>query len=110
MDRAIQTGGGAGCSVATAASLKELFIVTVAVLSGVTLPAEFGPWQNVWKRHRRFASDATWDWIYSRLLAEADAAGRIEWTVLVDSTINRAPSAPTNLPRATGGTSESRPR
>ncbi len=25
------------------------------------LPAEFGPWQTVWKRHRRFSMDGTWD-------------------------------------------------
>jgi hypothetical protein len=25
------------------------------------LPAEFGPWQTVWKRHYRFSQDGTWD-------------------------------------------------
>ncbi|MGY2087940.1 IS5 family transposase [Nocardia gipuzkoensis] len=24
------------------------------------LPQEFGPWQTVWKRHRRYAADGTW--------------------------------------------------
>jgi transposase len=24
------------------------------------LPADFGPWQTVWKRHRRFTADGTW--------------------------------------------------
>ena len=70
------------------------------------LPAEFGPWQTVWKRHRRFAADGTWDRIFSRILAEADAAGQIDWTVSVDSTINRAHQHGTNLPRDTGGTPE----
>lgn len=70
------------------------------------LPAEFGPWQTVWKRHRRFASDGTWDRILAGLLAEADAAGQIDWTVSVDSTINRAHQHGTNLPRTTGGTLE----
>lgn len=70
------------------------------------LPAEFGPWQTVWKRHRRFASDGTWDRIHARLLAEADAGGQIDWTVSVDSTINRAHQHGTNLPRTTGGTAE----
>ena len=37
------------------------------------LPASFGPWQTVWKRHRRFCADGTWDRIHGRLLAEADA-------------------------------------
>ena len=25
------------------------------------LPECFGPWQTVWKRHRRYAGDGTWD-------------------------------------------------
>lgn len=25
------------------------------------VPAEFGPWQTLWKRHRRYAGDGTWD-------------------------------------------------
>ena len=33
------------------------------------------------------------------LLAEADQAGRIDWTVSVDSTINRAHQHATNLGR-----------
>jgi transposase len=70
------------------------------------LPAEFGPWQTVWKRHRRFASDGTWDRIHARLLAEAEAAGMIDWKVSVDSIINRAHQHGTNLPRTTGGTAE----
>src|SRR6478672_4352422 len=28
------------------------------------LPGEFGPWQTVWKRHRRFIADGTWDRIH----------------------------------------------
>ena len=36
----------------------------------------FGPWQTVWKRHRRFSSDGTWDKIHLRLVAEASTAGR----------------------------------
>ena len=70
------------------------------------LPAEFGPWQTVRKRHRRFVSDGTWDRIHGRLLAEADAAGQIDWKVSVDSTINRAHQHGTNLPGTTGGTPE----
>ena len=53
------------------------------------LPAEFGPWQTVWKRHKRFCTDGTWDKILTRLQAEADAAGELDWTVSVDSTIVR---------------------
>ncbi|WP_370460057.1 IS5 family transposase [Nostocoides sp. F2B08] len=54
------------------------------------LPEQFGPWQTVWKRHRRFSQDGTWDRIHTMLLTHADAAGQIDWRVSVDSTINRA--------------------
>ena len=67
------------------------------------LPEEFGPWQTVWKRHRRYSADGTWDRILAVLLAEADQAGLIDWAVSVDSTINRAHQHATNLPRHTGG-------
>lgn len=64
------------------------------------LPSSFGPWQTVWKRHRRFSGDGTWDKVLAVLLAQADAAGEIDWSVSVDSTINRAHQHGTNLPRA----------
>lgn len=63
------------------------------------LPASFGPWQTVWKRHRRFSQDGTWDTIHRALLTRADADGQVEWTVSVDSTINRAHQHAINLPR-----------
>jgi transposase len=63
------------------------------------LPESFGPWQTVWKRHRRFSTDGTWDKIHSRLVAEADAAGEVDWQVSVDSTINRAHQHATTLSR-----------
>lgn len=70
------------------------------------LPAMFGPWQTVWKRHRRFSGDGTWDKVHSRLLTEADAARVIDWEVSVDSTVNRAHQHATNLPRTMGGSVE----
>ena len=53
------------------------------------LPAEFGPWQTVWKRHHRFALDGTWDRVLSALQAQADADGELDWRVSVDSTVAR---------------------
>ena len=53
------------------------------------LPAEFGPWQTVWKRHHRFTVDGTWDRVLSAVLADADAAGELDWNVSVDSSIMR---------------------
>ena len=77
------------------------------------LPAEFGPWQTVWKRHNRFAKDGTWDRVLTALQAQADAAGQVDWSVSVDSTIarvhqhgataKRSVSTPTSL---TGGSVE----
>ena len=63
------------------------------------LPASFGPWQTVWKRHKRFCTDGTWDKIHARLVAEADADGEVDWTVSVDSTVNRAHQHATNMSR-----------
>jgi transposase len=67
---------------------------------------QFGPWQTVWKRHRRYAADGTWDRVLADLLAEADARGELDWAVSVDATINRAHQHATNTTRPeqdTGG-------
>lgn len=50
------------------------------------VPAVFGPWQTLW----------TWDRVLERLLATAEAAGMINWSVSVDSTIARAHQHATN--------------
>ncbi len=67
------------------------------------LPREhFGPWQTVWKRHRRYDADGTLD----RVLSEADAAGDIGWNISIDGTINRAHQQASNTTRPdqdTGG-------
>lgn len=36
------------------------------------LPERFGPWQTVWKRHHRFATDGTWDMLLRVIQSEAD--------------------------------------
>jgi transposase len=54
------------------------------------LPERFGQWQTVWKRHHRFATDRTWDMLRRVVQSEADAAGRVDWSVPVDSSIVRA--------------------
>jgi hypothetical protein len=60
----------------------------------------------VWKRHRRFCGDGTWDNILTELLSQADVAELIQWEVSVYSTVNRAHQHGTNLGRAKGGTIE----
>lgn len=70
------------------------------------LPREaFGPWQTVWKRHRRWAADGTWDTILAQVTAQADSINGIDWTVSVDSTINRAHQHATNTARPEKDTS-----
>ena len=77
------------------------------------LPAEFGPWQTVWKRHHRFSLDGTWDSVLSALQSAADAEGDIDWRVSVDSTISRvhqhgatAARCSSGLSSHTGGSAE----
>ncbi len=41
------------------------------------LPAEFGPWQTVWKRHRRFCADGTLALILGCLQREADLVAEL---------------------------------
>ena len=67
------------------------------------VPAVFGPWQTLWTWHRRMASQGTWDRVLERLLAAAEAAGMIDWSVSVESTIARAHQHATNATRLTGG-------
>ena len=67
------------------------------------LPEHFGSWKTVWKRHRRYAGDGTWDTVLATLLGHAQAKDLINWEVSVDSTVNRAHQHGTNLPRHTGG-------
>lgn len=56
------------------------------------LPREqFGPWQTVWKRHRRYAGDCTGDRVLKRILAEADVAGKIEVEPPVMASVARGP-------------------
>jgi putative transposase len=49
------------------------------------------------------ASDGTWDTVLDKLTAAADAAGLIDWSLSVDSTIARAHQHATNTTRTTGG-------
>jgi transposase len=69
------------------------------------LPPEFGPWQTVWKRHKRFSTDGTWDKILRQLQAEADAAGLIDWRTSVDSTIARVHQHGATAARSVSSTS-----
>lgn len=54
------------------------------------VPAGYAPWQTLYRWFRRWQRDGTWAKILSDLQAGADAAGKIGWTVSVDSTVSRA--------------------
>jgi transposase len=54
------------------------------------LPAQFGAWQTVHRRFQVWSGDGTLDRVLAELLADADAAGELQWSVSVDSTIARA--------------------
>ncbi|MET4783315.1 transposase [Glaciihabitans sp. UYNi722] len=67
------------------------------------VPEVFGPWQMVWTWHYRMAADGTGDTVLAKLIAAADEAGLIAWSLSVDSTIARAHQHATNTTRLTGG-------
>ncbi|MFE0178506.1 IS5 family transposase [Streptomyces sp. NPDC059002] len=55
------------------------------------LPTRFGSWKTVHDRHRRWSAGGTWERVLRAVQADADRAGRIDWSVVsVDSTTCRA--------------------
>lgn len=63
-------------------------------------PKVFGPWQTGWTWHHRMAVQGVWDGVLAKLNA---AAGLVDWSLSVDSTIARAHQHATNTTRLTGG-------
>ncbi|MFD8997875.1 IS5 family transposase [Streptomyces abikoensis] len=53
-------------------------------------PERYGPWQTVCERFARWEVDGIWATLPEYLQVRDDAVGRVDWTVSVDSTINRA--------------------
>ncbi|MEU7891212.1 MULTISPECIES: IS5 family transposase [Streptosporangiaceae] len=54
------------------------------------LPERYGPWQTVYERFARWERDGTWARLLEQIQARDDSVGAVEWTVSVDSTINRS--------------------
>jgi len=54
------------------------------------VPAEYAPWQTVYGLFRRWQRDGTWARILAAAQTVADADGRIDWDVSIDSTTSRA--------------------
>lgn len=63
------------------------------------LPERFGPWITVYKRHRRWSADGTWQMLLTAIQAEQDARGRVDWDISVDSTTVRAHQHAAGAPR-----------
>jgi transposase len=54
------------------------------------VPAEYAPWPTLYGLFRRWQRNGTWDTIVSALQTSADAAGRIDWDISIDSMTSRA--------------------
>ena len=65
-------------------------------------PERFGKWNSIHKRFNRWAADGTWEKLLPEVQKQADAAGRIDWVVSIDSTIARAHQHGATLKRDTG--------
>ena len=55
------------------------------------LPAQYGPWQSVYTRFRRWQRAGVWDRVLAALQADGDAKGELDWELhFVDGTVVRA--------------------
>jgi len=64
------------------------------------LPDEYGIWQTVYARHRRWSGDGTWERILDGLRAGCDQGEAADWTAAIDATIVRAPQCAAGARRA----------
>jgi len=64
------------------------------------VPADFGPWQTMWKRHRRWSTDGTYQAVFERVLGDRAAAGKLDWLVSADSSVVRAHQHSAGAPAA----------
>src|SRR6187402_2362430 len=67
------------------------------------LPASFGPWQTVWKRHHRFSFDGTYQRIFDELRrhwADDELDDGMARLLSIDSTVVRAHQHAAGAPAA----------
>jgi transposase len=58
------------------------------------LPERFGPWETAYGWFNQWSANGTWDRLLSRLQAEMDRAGRIDWELFcIDGSSVRASRA-----------------
>lgn len=68
------------------------------------LPDEFGPWKTIWKRHRRWSCDGTYQQIFEHVVNTLDDEQQLDWLVSADSTVVRAHQHAAGAPHErTGG-------
>ena len=51
------------------------------------VPREFGAWQTLWKRHRRYSGDGIWDQVLAALLTSSEAAGVVNWDTSAENPV-----------------------
>ncbi|WP_425315811.1 transposase [Streptomyces olivoreticuli] len=64
-------------------------------------PARFGIWKAVHDRHRRWSADGAWERVLRAVQADADAEGRIDWSMgprAVPISTPRAPAPARRVP------------
>ncbi|MFI7288736.1 IS5 family transposase [Streptomyces anulatus] len=54
------------------------------------LPVRYGPWQTAYERLCRWESEGIWTRLLGYIQVRDEVVDRLEWTVSVDSTVNRA--------------------
>mgnify|MGYP002745588373 FL=1 len=71
------------------------------------VPIRYGPWWRVYALFRPWQAAGVWERIEAELVAMADASGRLDWRVSVDSTVCRvhvhAAGARRDSPRTVDG-------
>lgn len=71
------------------------------------VPERFGKWHLIYKRFNRWAEDGTCEKLLAEVQKQADAAGKIDWVVSIDSAIARVHQPGATLARCRGGSAES---
>ena len=73
------------------------------------VPAEFGPWQSVYDRFRKWCRNGLWDKVLRHLQARKMRSGGIDWSLFcIDGTVVRAHQSAAGASKK-GGRSSSRP-
>jgi len=67
------------------------------------MPERFGHWNSIYQRFSDWSADGTWARVLATVQASSAAAGDVDWTVSVDSTITRVHQHGATLTRGTGG-------